>query len=135
MWSLMLAIPETLDVETLEENAERAATLLRSIGSKWRLLVLCQLVKGEKSVGQLENLIGLSQSALSQHLTVLRLNGLVKTRRSAQMIFYSLNGDEVSAILTTLYGLYCGTPAREKRAAARATGRPINRRTRSKREK
>ena len=80
----------------------------RSIGSKWRLLVLCQLVKGEKSVGELERIIGLSQSALSQHLMVLRRNDLVQTRRSAQMIYYSLNGQEVTAILTTLYGLYCG---------------------------
>ena len=101
-------LADNLEVEALEDNAERAAALLRSIGSKWRLLVLCQLVKGEKSVGELERIIGLSQSALSQHLMVLRRNDLVKTRRSAQMIFYSLNGPEVTAILTTLYGLYCG---------------------------
>lgn len=105
----MLDLPEDMDVEALEDNAERAAALLRSIGSKWRLLVLCQLVKGEKSVGELEKIIGLSQSALSQHLMVLRKNDLVKTRRAAQMIYYSLNGEEVTAILTTLYGLYCGS--------------------------
>jgi ArsR family transcriptional regulator, virulence genes transcriptional regulator len=117
----MLALADNLDVAALEENAERAAALLRSVGSKWRLLVLCQLVKGEKSVGQLESIIGLSQSALSQHLTVLRHNGLVKTRRCAQMIFYSLNGHEVSAVLNTLYGLYCAPPAPP------ATGRKIKR--------
>lgn len=103
----MLAIPEDLEVEAVEENAERAAALLRSLGSKWRLLVLCQLVKGEKSVGELERIIGLSQSALSQHLMVLRRNELVKTRRAAQMIYYSLSGREVTAVLTTLYNLYC----------------------------
>ena len=124
----MLAMPENSNVEALVENAERAAQLLRSIGSKWRLLVLCQLVKGEKSVGQLESIIGLSQSALSQHLTVLRHNGLVKTRREAQMIFYSLNGPEVSAILSTLYGLYCGAPP-VKRAAARRSATNRNRRS------
>ena len=105
----MLAIPDDMEVEALEGNAERAAALLRSIGSKWRLLILCQLVKGEKSVGELERRIGLSQSALSQHLMVLRRSDLVRTRRAAQMIFYSLNGEEVTAILTTLYGLYCGS--------------------------
>lgn len=105
----MLDMPEDVEVEALEDNAERAAALLRSIGSKWRLLILCQLVKGEKSVGELERVIGLSQSALSQHLMVLRRNDLVRTRRSAQMIFYSLNGKEVTAILNTLYGLYCGS--------------------------
>ena len=104
----MLDTAVDMDVEALEDNAERAAALLRSIGSKWRLLILCQLVKGEKSVGELERVIGLSQSALSQHLMVLRRNDLVKTRRAAQMIYYSLNGAEVTAILNTLYGLYCG---------------------------
>jgi len=104
----MLDMPDDMGVEALEDNAERAAALLRSIGSKWRLLILCQLVKGEKSVGELERIIGLSQSALSQHLMVLRRNDLVSTRRAAQMIFYSLNGAEVTAILNTLYGLYCG---------------------------
>lgn len=125
----MLALPDDFDMGTFERNAERAATLLRSIGSKWRLLVLCQLVKGEKSVGELERLIGLSQSALSQHLTVLRRNNLVQTRRSAQMIFYSLNGTEVTAVLTTLYGLYCGTEGK-KPAGTRKTGRKIDRRKR-----
>lgn len=122
----MLALPEKLDMAMLERNAERAATLLRSIGSKWRLLVLCQLVKGEKSVGELERIIGLSQSALSQHLTVLRRNNLVQTRRSAQMIFYSLNGSEVTAVLSTLYALYCG-PDRKKPAGVRKRPRTANR--------
>lgn len=114
----MLALIENMAVEELEAKAERAAALLRSIGSKWRLLVLCQLVKGEKSVGELERVIGLSQSALSQHLMVLRRNDLVKTRRAAQMIYYSLNGKEVTAILSTLYDLYCGSgnkPAGKRR--------------------
>lgn len=103
----MFALQEDQDIGALEDHAERAAALLRSIGSKWRLLVLCQLVKGEKSVGELERILGISQSALSQHLMVLRQTSLVKTRRSAQMIFYSLNGPEVTAILGTLHELYC----------------------------
>ena len=68
-----------------------------------RLLILCQLVNGEKNVGQLEDFIGLSQSALSQHLAKLRHEGLVKTRRQAQTIFYSLNGDEATSIIKALY--------------------------------
>lgn len=106
----MLAIQQDLDVEALKAKAERGAALLRAIGSKWRLLILCQLLEGEKSVGELERVVGLSQSALSQHLMVLRRNNLVRTRRSAQMIFYSLNGAEVTAILTTLHSLYCAEP-------------------------
>lgn len=110
----MAALAEDMDVAALEKSALKGAVLLRSIGSKWRLLVLCQLVKGERSVGELERAIGLSQSALSQHLMVLRRHELVKTRRAAQQIFYSLNGTEVTAILTTLHDLYCG-PAADKR--------------------
>jgi DNA-binding transcriptional ArsR family regulator len=71
-----------------------------------RLMILCNLVHGEKTVGQLEEGIGLSQSALSQHLAVLRQNNLVTTRRHAQSIYYSLAGEEARAVIETLYGLY-----------------------------
>jgi ArsR family transcriptional regulator, virulence genes transcriptional regulator len=100
---------EQLPIETdqLEVHAEQAVELLRSMGSKWRLLVLCNLVHGEKSVGELQRIVGLSQSALSQHLAVLREKKLVQIRRSAQTIYYSLAGREVAAVLTTLYQLYC----------------------------
>lgn len=80
------------------------------MGNPHRLVVLCQLMTGERSVGELERLVGLSQSALSQHLARLRRDGLVKTRRSAQTIFYSLYGDEAQAVLATLYRLYCDDP-------------------------
>ena len=93
--------------DELEIHADQAAAMLRSMGSKWRLLVLCNLVHGEKSVGDLQRIIGLSQSALSQHLAVLRRMKLVQIRRSAQTIYYRLSGREVTAILNTLYGLYC----------------------------
>jgi len=97
-------------VEQLAEKAEHASLVLKSISNKWRLLVLCQLVKGEKSVGELEKAIGLSQSALSQHLAVLRNNNLVETRRDAQMIYYSITGTEVPLILRALYDVYCESP-------------------------
>lgn len=96
-----------MNIAQLEANAERAASLLKSMGSPRRLLILCQLVEGEKSVGELEKAVGLSQSALSQHLAVLRHKGYVATRRSGQMIFYSLSGEEARTILQSLHGLYC----------------------------
>lgn len=96
-----------MNIQQLEANAERAASLLKSMGSPRRLVVLCQLLDGEKSVGELEKIVGLSQSALSQHLAVLRHKGYVTTRRAGQMIYYSLSGDEVPAILRSLHGLYC----------------------------
>jgi len=103
---LTLVRPE-IETNGLELHADRAAAMLRSMGSKWRLLVLCNLVHGERSVGDLQRIIGLSQSALSQHLAVLRRMKLVQVRRSAQTIYYRLSGREVAAILNTLYGLYC----------------------------
>lgn len=74
-------------------------------------MILSQLIKAERSVGELERVVGLSQSALSQHLARLRRDRLVKTRRSAQTIFYSLAGNEAEMVLSTLYQLYCAENA------------------------
>lgn len=98
-------------MEALYTSARRASALLRAMGNPHRLIVLCQLLTEERSVGELERLVGLSQSALSQHLARLRRDGLVKTRRKAQTIFYSLAGDEARAVLATLHRLYCEEPA------------------------
>lgn len=94
-------------IAVLEERAAEAAALLASMANAKRLLVLCHLVEGERSVGKLASIAGLSQSALSQHLGKMRLQGLVKTRRDAQTIFYSLASPEVRAVLETLYAVYC----------------------------
>lgn len=99
------------DVAKLEKKASHAATVLKSISNKWRLLILCQLVKGEKSVSELLEVVDLSQSALSQHLAVLRETKLVSTRRESQVIFYSLHGSEAPTILGALYDLYCVSPS------------------------
>lgn len=95
------------DIAALEERAEEAAALLATMANAKRLLVLCHLVDGERSVGELADIAGISQSALSQHLAKMRLQGLVATRREAQTIFYSLASTEVRALIGTLYGLYC----------------------------
>ena len=96
------------DPDLLQENSRRASTLLKAMSNEHRLMILCQLGDGEKYVGELEPIIGLSQSALSQHLARLRRDDLVKTRRAAQTIFYSLAGPEARAVIGTLYDLYCG---------------------------
>jgi DNA-binding transcriptional ArsR family regulator len=93
--------------DKMQENAEQASTLLKSMSNENRLLILCQLVEGEKSVTELQQRVPLSQSALSQHLAVLRRDGLVTTKRVAQSIFYSLASIEAQQVLSTLYGLYC----------------------------
>ena len=96
-----------MNLENLQDKARRASALLKAMSNEHRLLILCQLQNGERSVGELERLIGLSQSALSQHLARLRRDELVRTRRAAQTIFYSLNGVEATEVITTLYRLYC----------------------------
>ena len=106
-----------IDPGELGAHAETAAALLRAMSSKARLLVLCNLVEGERSVGELQRIVGLSQSALSQHLAVLRRSKLVETRRESQTIYYRLAGGAASAVLETLHGLYCAPsqPGRSRR--------------------
>ena len=96
-----------MDVDDIEANVSTATALLKALSNEKRLLVVCALHKGEKSVGELEELVELSQSALSQHLARLRKDGLVKTRREAQTIYYSLDGDATNEVLRCLYDLYC----------------------------
>ncbi len=99
-----------MDISKLQDNASRASVLLKTMANEWRLLILCHLAEQERSVSELEKLIGLNQSALSQHLAILRREQLVKTRREAQSIYYSLASDEAAQIMGTLYTLYCSTP-------------------------
>ena len=98
------------DLAALTPKAAQAADLLGSMAHPKRLLVLCNLLQGELSVGELAERVGLSQSALSQHLGKMRALTLVKTRREGQTIYYSLASAEVAAVLNTLYSLYCAPP-------------------------
>jgi DNA-binding transcriptional ArsR family regulator len=91
----------------MEARAEEAARLLATLAHPRRLLALCHLLEGECSVGALAERVGLSPTALSQHLARLRDLGLVATRREGQTIHYRLASPEVAAILGTLHGLYC----------------------------
>lgn len=99
----------------LQEKIGDAAQLMKALSNQHRLAILCQLVDGEKSVGELVALIGLSQSALSQHLARLRRDRLVRTRRAAQMIFYTLDGVQARVLLDTLHELYCHDDAADER--------------------
>lgn len=110
-----------IDLDAMQQAAGRATQLLKSLGNESRLMILCRLLDGEKSVGELERAIGLGQSALSQHLAVLRREGLVATRRQAQAIYYRLEGEEASRVLEALHDLYCG-PAEADAAATKARG-------------
>jgi len=94
-------------MEQMSEAADKASALMRTLGHKGRLLILCQLASGERSVGELSDSLDIPQSPLSQHLSRMRKEGLVQTRRQAQSIYYSLKADEAGKIIECLYGLYC----------------------------
>ena len=97
-----------MKLEELAPRAAEAEAFLKAMANRYRLMILCQLHQGEKSVTTLQGGVGLSQSALSQHLARLREDGLVKTRRESQTIFYSLATPNVSELIALLYRLYCG---------------------------
>jgi len=100
--------PESFDLAAMQEHAGEAAQLLKALANERRLQVLCLLAGGERSVGEINQMLDLSQSALSQHLAVLRDEGLVRTRREAQMVYYSLEPGPAAKVMETLYGIYCG---------------------------
>ena len=99
---------EKLTVEDMREHAADAARLMGALGNESRLMILCMLAEGERSVGDLNDVIPLSQSALSQQLARLRRQSLVQTRREAQTIYYSLSDGPAEQIITLLHDIYCG---------------------------
>jgi DNA-binding transcriptional ArsR family regulator len=105
----------------MERHAGEAARLLRALSSPHRLQVLCALVGGELSVGALNRRVPLSQSALSQHLAVLRTEGLVATRREGQTIYYALPEGAALHVIRALHEVYCGVPARPPARKRRTT--------------
>ncbi|WP_240504499.1 ArsR/SmtB family transcription factor [Tsuneonella mangrovi] len=96
-----------LPLERMQENATQATGLLKSMANESRLMILCLLSQQEMSVGELAQRIELSQSALSQHLSILRREKLVKTRRESQFVWYSLASEEAERVVHTLYDIYC----------------------------
>ena len=102
----------------LQRNARRAAPLLKAMSNPARLVILCQLAEGERSVGELEDAVGLSQSGISQHLAVLRREHVVATRRDKQTVFYSLANADVMALMATLHKVFC-KPAKAVRPKLR----------------
>jgi len=101
------------DTQILEKKASELAALMRMFANKHRLLILCQLVElGEASAGPLADSVGISPSALSQHLAKMRGEGLVASRRDSQTIWYRISDPRVEELLATLHRLYCSRKAR-----------------------
>ena len=104
-----------IDLAGMTRHAESAAGLLKALANPHRLLLLCLLADGELSVGALNERIPLSQSALSQHLAVLRADGIVATRREAQTVFYRIAEGPALDVIRVLQLHFCGTPSPAKR--------------------
>lgn len=94
-------------IEAVEAKVNEAARLLEALANPRRLMILCALAEGERSVGELVPIVGLQQAALSQHLARLRAEGIVATRRASQMIYYRLVSPAAIAIINTLSKIYC----------------------------
>ncbi len=117
-----------MDIQASRSAARSAARCLKAMSNEYRLLILCQLLGGERRVAELERLTGLRQSALSQHLAKLRASHLVRTRRKSQSIWYSLAGDDLDQVIGSLHRLFCKSdPAHPATATTRrgaTTGGP-----------
>ena len=96
-----------LDFDMLLANARQASELLKALSHEVRLLILCFLIEGEKSVGEIEKLLDLRQPAVSQQLARLRADGLVETRRNGKSIYYSLARSEVRDVIGVLHDAFC----------------------------
>lgn len=100
-----------IQADLMEAAADQASELLKALSNRHRLLLVCQLIGGERSVGELAELLGLRDSTVSQHLALLRKDGVVAARRDGQTIHYSIASEPARELLTTLYRLYCPAPA------------------------
>jgi len=98
---------QTMNIADMQGNATEAADLLKVMAHPERLMVLCQLIQGEVGVGQLQQSSALSQSAFSQHLTVLRKHNLIKARKASQQVFYSRADPRVEPLIQSLHTVFC----------------------------
>ncbi|GIC31922.1 transcriptional regulator, ArsR family [Vibrio cholerae] len=96
-----------IEMDEMKKNAEEVAELLRVMAHPERLMVLCQLTQSEMGVGQLQQGSTLSQSAFSQHLTVLRKHGIIQARKESQQVFYRLVDSRITALIQSLQNVFC----------------------------
>lgn len=95
-------------LDEMRRHADEAIAVLKAVGSPNRLMLLCQLLDGERSVNELAEALGLAQSVVSQHLSLLRRDGVVAGRREGQSIRYAISDERVRALMGTLFELFCG---------------------------
>ena len=115
--------------DQMRKAAGAAEDLLKAVANRHRLMILCQLSEGERCVGDLAEFLNLRDSTVSQHLALLRKDGLVATRREGQTVWYSLASEAAARLIETLYRLYCA-PASLCRPAKRAPRKSVTRKSR-----
>ncbi len=96
-----------IDLDTMQAAAGDASELLKALGNRHRLLILCQLIEGERSVGQLAEFLGIRDSTVSQHLALLRRDRIIAGRRDGQTIWYRIESEPARNVLNSLYKSYC----------------------------
>jgi DNA-binding transcriptional ArsR family regulator len=101
-------VEQQMDIAEMQSNASEAAELLKVMAHPERLMVVCQLTQGEVGAGVLQSSSSLSQSAFSQHLSVLRKYNLIKARKESQQVFYSLADPRVETLIKSLHSVFCG---------------------------
>lgn len=118
----------------MQAAADAASALLKALANQHRLIIVCQLIEKERSVGELAELLTLRDSTVSQHLALLRRDGLVSARRDGQTIWYSIGSEPARELVSTLYRVYCGpnsgagrTGAKARRRGAAAPGKSRDR--------
>jgi DNA-binding transcriptional ArsR family regulator len=107
-----------INSDIMEAAADQASELLKALSNRHRLLIICQLIDGERSVGELAQFLDLRDSTVSQHLALLRKDGLVAARRDAQTIYYSIASDPAREVLKTLYQVFCA-PSKPPKAKSK----------------
>jgi DNA-binding transcriptional ArsR family regulator len=96
-----------MNIETMQKNAAEVSALMKTLSNTNRLMVLCQLTEGERSVGELAEMLEIRMPAMSQQLNLLRLEKIVESRRDGQTIYYSLAREDIKKLITFLYTTYC----------------------------
>ncbi|WP_454288370.1 ArsR/SmtB family transcription factor [Rhizobium arsenicireducens] len=96
-----------VDPDSMQDAADDASELLKALANRHRLLILCQLIDGERSVGQLAEFLGIRDSTVSQHLALLRRDRIIAGRRDGQTIWYRIESEPARNVITALYGSFC----------------------------
>jgi DNA-binding transcriptional ArsR family regulator len=108
-----------IDPRAMRSAADDASALLKALSNRHRLLILCRLIDGEKSVGELADFLGVRDSTASQHLALLRRDRIISGRRDGQTVWYRISSEPARDIMQVLYGAYCAGPKRKLSGARR----------------